>query len=119
MWRNIGGMRTRATLILGILLAALVGTGAAPAQDLPGDPRNGYALASAVCAGCHAIDEGMLEKDFGAAPSFQSIANNPTMTALALRVFLGTPHADMPDLILTEAETDDIIAYILGLKGGR
>ena len=106
-------------MILGILLAALAGTGAAPAQDLPGDPRNGYALAATVCDTCHAIEAGVLETDIGAAPSFQSIAGNPTMTALALRVFLGTPHADMPDLILTGAETDDIIAYIASLKGGR
>lgn len=106
-------------MFFGILLAALAQIRALPAQDLPGDPRNGYALASAVCAACHAIDEGVLETDIGAAPSFQSVANNPTMTPLALRVFLGTPHADMPDLILAETESDDIIAYILGLKRSR
>jgi hypothetical protein len=34
---------------------------------------------------------------------------------LSLRVFLRTPHATMPDLMLTPDETDDIISYILTL----
>jgi len=105
--------------MIGVLLAELAGIGMTAAQDLPGDPRNGYALASAVCDVCHAIGEGAPEADLGVAPSFQSVADNPAMTALALRVFLGSPHADMPDLILTETEADDVIAYIISLKGGR
>jgi hypothetical protein len=32
---------------------------------------------------------------------------------LSLRVFLRTPRATMPDLMLTPDETDDIISYIL------
>ncbi len=108
-------MRTRTIGIVGIALAALFAQAAA-AQELPGDPQEGRALAATVCADCHAIDKGVLEADSGGAPSFQSIANNPAMTALAIRVFLRTPHADMPDLILSNAEADDLIAYILGLK---
>ncbi len=88
---------------------------AAPAQDLPGDAQEGQALAAAVCGECHVIEKGVRDAD-GAAPAFQSVADNPAMTALALRVFLRTPHDDMPDLILSDAETDDLIAYILGLK---
>jgi mono/diheme cytochrome c family protein len=112
-------MRTPAIVILGMLLAALIVPVTASAEELPGDPRDGYALASAVCDACHVIDPGVLEMDAGGAPSFQAVANNPTMTALALRVFFGTPHTDMPDLILTGPESDDIIAYILGLKDRR
>ena len=33
-----------------------------------------------------------------------------------LRVFLRTPHRDMPNFILAEEETDNIIAYIHSLK---
>ncbi len=47
------------------------------------------------------------------APAFQDVADNP---AISLRVFLRTPHETMPDLILTAAETDNVIAYILSLK---
>ena len=37
----------------------------------------------------------------------------------ALRVFLGTPHATMPNLRLAPEQADDLIAYILSLKGYR
>ncbi len=73
-------------------------------------------MAATVCGECHVIEKGVRDRDSGGAPSFQSVADNPAMTALALRVFLRTPHDDMPDLILSDAETDDLIAYILGLK---
>lgn len=46
----------------------------------------------------------------------QDLPGDPAMTALALRVFLTTPHENMPNLILTDAETDNVIAWILGLK---
>jgi hypothetical protein len=39
------------------------------------------------------------------------------MTATALHAFLTTSHPKMPNLILTPPETDDVIAYILGLRG--
>jgi hypothetical protein len=34
----------------------------------------------------------------------------------ALQVFFRMPHENMPDLVLTPAETDNAIAYILGLR---
>ena len=106
----------RATFISCVLLAALLGPVAAMAQGLPGDPRQGRALSLSVCADCHSIDKGAPDAEPGSAPSFQAIADNPTMTPLALRVFFATPHADMPDLILTRRETDDVIAYIVSLR---
>ena len=51
------------------------------------------------------------------APAFQTIANDPAVTALSLRVFLRTPHKNMPDLVLTETETDDVIGYITRGRG--
>jgi hypothetical protein len=36
---------------------------------------------------------------------------------MSLRAFLQTPHLTMPNLILSAKETDDIIAYLLALKG--
>jgi hypothetical protein len=44
------------------------------------------------------------------------VANNPARTELSLRVFLRTPHRNMPNLVLSTAETDNIIAYIHSLK---
>jgi hypothetical protein len=40
---------------------------------------------------------------------------HPSVMTLSLRVFLRTPHATMPDLMLIPDETDDIISYILTL----
>ena len=44
------------------------------------------------------------------------IADSPAKTALNLRVFLKSPHRNMPDLILNEIEIDSVIAYIQSLK---
>ena len=52
-------------------------------------------------------------------PTFQAVADDPAATEAALRAFLRTPHAAMPDLRLTSDQTDDVVAYILGLKGRR
>ena len=37
-------------------------------------------------------------------------------TALSLTVFFRSNHKNMPNLILSNTEADDIIAYILSLK---
>ena len=37
------------------------------------------------------------------------------MTAIALKVALRTSHETMPNLILNETETNDVVAYILSL----
>ena len=101
---------------LGWLLCLLpVVAGRAAAQDLPGDPEAGARLAREVCAACHVVaDDQMVDPGIG--PWFIDVAEHPATTALSLRVFLQTPHADMPDLVLSEDETDDIISYILTLK---
>jgi mono/diheme cytochrome c family protein len=90
---------------------------AATAQDLPGDPVAGSELAEEVCAVCHAVSERQVDPEVGA-PSFAEVTAHPSVTALSLRAFLQTPHATMPNLRLTPEETDNIIAYLLTLKGG-
>ena len=89
--------------------------GSATAEDLPGDPTAGASLARAVCAECHVVAEDQLV-DPGAGPSFFEVAEHPATTEMSLRAFLQTPHATMPNLMLTPEETDDIIAYLLKLK---
>jgi mono/diheme cytochrome c family protein len=86
--------------------------GGAGAQDLPGDPEAGARLAREVCAACHVVAEDQMV-DPGIGPWFIEVAQHPA----TLRVFLQTPHANMPDLVLSADETDDIISYILTLKG--
>jgi mono/diheme cytochrome c family protein len=89
--------------------------------------------AEAWCVECHAVAPGDREPSAVAilrpekldefviveTPAFQAAADDPAVTEVALRVFLQTPHANMPDLRLTPAQTDDVIAYILSLKGDR
>jgi mono/diheme cytochrome c family protein len=98
-----------------LICAVWAAGGPAAAQELPGDPVAGARLARDVCAECHVVAEDQLI-DPGAGPSFFEVVEHPATTELSLRAFLQTPHATMPNLMLTPEETDDIIAYLLKLK---
>ena len=88
------------------------------ADDLPGDPVRGRVLAENVCNACHTVEKGRRHQGKIGAPAFQNIADNSTMTPLALRFILQSAEKDrMPNLILSQDETDDIIAYIRSLRG--
>jgi hypothetical protein len=47
---------------------------------------------------------------------FDDIANLASTTALSLKVLLRSNHKQMPNLILSDAEADDVIAFILSRK---
>lgn len=99
------------------LTAALVlASTAAHAQSLPGNVSSGSNLALRICSDCHVVAETQRRPATDGAPPFAAVANRPGTTPLSLQVFLRTPHRNMPNLILTPAETDDIVAYILSLK---
>ena len=92
--------------------------GAAPVAldaEARGDVDAGIDLAVEVCGQCHGVgfEEESPHYD---APTFFEIARDPAVTEIALRAFLQTPHHQMPDLRLSPAETDDVIAYILSLR---
>jgi mono/diheme cytochrome c family protein len=111
-WRH----RMRRT-ILGLLL---LGLAALPVQaQRLGDVQNGATLARSWCANCHVVGRGPGPSPTtgDAAPTFASIAAMPSTTALSLRVFLQTPHQRMPDFMISRNDTDDLIAYILSLRG--
>jgi mono/diheme cytochrome c family protein len=93
------------------------------AQSLRGDAASGRRIANSQCSSCHRVlpilfpgrgETSMIDKD--GPPNFQSVADMTATTALSLKVFLRSNHKNMPNLILTEAEADDIIAYILSFK---
>lgn len=100
-------MRRTTCLLAGFL--PLVLAMPAEAQDQR-DAARGRALVAANCDTCHA------SVPAGRAPSFASVAAMPSTTALALGVFLRTSHPSMPNIVLSPAELDDVIAYILSLK---
>jgi mono/diheme cytochrome c family protein len=99
----------------GVLAAFLAGS-AVFAQSMSGDPVEGESFAREICATCHDVEKGRHGISLEGAPAFQDVADDSAMTSLALRVFLRSPHEVMPDLMLSDTETDDVIAYILSLK---
>ena len=104
-------------LRLGLLIGAMwLAGGPAAAQGLPGDPAGGADHAREVSAESHLESEDQMI-DPGVGPSLLEVAEHPATTEMSLRAFLQTPHPTMPNLILSPEETDDIIAYLLALKG--
>lgn len=105
---------------LALLTTAVLGLGLshAGAQDI-GDPMAGHDFARSLCATCHAVEDDDAPSPYREAPPFRAVARVPGMTATALSVFLRTPHANMPDLILSTEERRNVIAYILTLDGNN
>ncbi len=100
-------------LLTAILLAALLRPAAAQDQ---GDIAAGRHLADTWCSSCHAVDPAPQHRTDNGAPAFAAVAGMTSTTPLALRAFLQTPHAQMPDLHLSRDEIDDLTAYILSLR---
>lgn len=103
-------------LVPAVALAALLSSFAVLAEPVPGDPVEGEKFAREICVTCHEVDKGQHGISLEGAPAFQDVADDPAVTFIALRVFLRSPHEVMPDLMLSNTETDDVIAYILSLK---
>lgn len=112
--------------LLGLALAMTLGattlgsmtlgaTGLVLAQDA--DVVAGKIYATEVCADCHAIRPGEGNSPLLDAPSFQSVADMPGMTDLALSVWFQTSHPTMPNIILEQDDMRNVIAYIRSLQG--
>jgi len=99
--------------------AAVIALVSPAAAQSPGDAGRGARLAVRVCAQCHAVGRGSARSPDPMAPRFSAVAATPGMTEMALRVWLLSAHPTMPNFVLTKDETDDIVAYIMGLKAGR
>jgi mono/diheme cytochrome c family protein len=87
----------------------------AAAQEVRGDIRNGRHLAQHWCGSCHRVAT-LRTPDIRGIPTFVEVARLPSTTALSLRAFLYTSHANMPNIQLSSADADDLIAFILSLK---
>jgi mono/diheme cytochrome c family protein len=93
------------------ILPTLILSAAPVLGQQAGDPAAGKRLAEATCFHCHGAPDAPLK-----APAFSAIATMPSTTAQSLGVFLRTSHPTMPNLMLTNVERDDVIAYILSLR---
>jgi mono/diheme cytochrome c family protein len=79
------------------------------------DAADGERLARQWCVNCHVIDSsGPSTTIPQGPPSFRIIAGH--LDPGQMRSFLTNPHGAMPNLGLTRAEIDNLIAYIEGLK---
>jgi mono/diheme cytochrome c family protein len=108
-WKNIA-----ASLTIGMLNVVL--PPAAFGQDI-GDPQKGFKYARDVCSPCHAIAAEQPDSPVAEAPRFEDIANTSGRTATAIIAWFQTSHPTMPNVILTDEQTRDIVQYILSLKG--
>jgi mono/diheme cytochrome c family protein len=110
----IGEFVHRSNIVSCLLIAtSLAVPASALAQPLEGNPLMGRQTALALCGPCHQVGE--MRRD-GGPPSFVDVANLHSTTALSLRVFLRSNHNEMPNLMISDVETSDLIAYILTLK---
>lgn len=108
-------MQRVAPILAFVSVLALVG--ATASAQVPGDPKKGRAFALEVCTPCHVVVENQLSpRRLATAPEFRAIANAKGMTETSLHAFLSTSHPSMPNLILSQTEQDDVIAYILSLR---
>lgn len=99
-----------------VVAVAIVVSWPAFSQE-PGDMVQGQQLAQTVCAECHAVAPGAIRSPNAHAPTFESIAHMPGMTPMAVRVWLRSAHKEMPNIMLSRDETDNVIAYLASLKG--
>jgi len=104
-------------MIIPYSIAAAILTAQFPviAQPADGDPVSGRQLATKLCSSCHRVLP-MIISDKADPPSFQSIADLPSTTGFSLNVLLHSNHNNMPDLIVSSADSKDLISYILSLK---
>jgi len=104
-------MRMQSPYIV-VIAAALLAAGAARAQDIV----SGKHIAQVWCSSCHKIGSEETKAVSDAVPSFSSIGQMKSTTATSLAAFLSTPHANMPNFVLSRTEIRDVSAYILSLR---
>lgn len=109
-------------MLLGAMLAVALATQAsaqAPAEE--GDPAKGREIARTWCAACHVVEDNPA-RGADTAATFATIAGRAGVTADGLRAFLSAQHSGgsqgrMPNLSLSRNDVDNVVAYLLSLRG--
>jgi mono/diheme cytochrome c family protein len=83
------------------------------APGFAADALRGKQFASRVCSTCHVVFEGQSPRNPNA-PSFQSVANSPQFREKGVRL-LWEQHPTMPNISVTQEQSDDLAAYIKSL----
>ncbi len=100
------------TMTLAAAMLLVVPVAAAQEADVDA----GAAYAGEICAPCHAVLANEQHSPLPQAPTFQSVADTPGMTELALSVWLQSSHPTMPNIILKPDDMRNVVAYIRSLK---
>ena len=99
--------------------SVFIAAGLAISVEAVAQPDNRHSLGRQVaielCSSCHQVTEGQPLSRQNIA-SFFAIANLPSTTALSLKVFLQSNHKGMPNLIISESDSNQLIDYMLSLK---
>ncbi len=110
-------MLRRLGLTVALFIAGCATEPASPnSTAMSAEARRGAVLAQDVCAACHAVTDGDIASPNPSATPFETIANTPGMTAIALNAWLHTAHPTMPNIAVDQDQTDDLWAYLLTLR---
>ena len=104
-------LKSVAALVAGMCIV----TGAALPATAAGNAASGRQIAERWCTGCHLVGDDQKSASTDV-PSFFDIARRSKGDIDRLGGFLANPHPPMPNLNLTHAEIDDLLAYIGSLK---
>lgn len=102
-----------ASAVLGVAVAAPA------ADDGLGSPVYGKRVAEEQCGDCHVVTPEQGKGGDPLAPDLVERVRDPAITEMALRSWLRTSHPNMPNIRLTEQQTDDVVAYLLSIKGAK
>ena len=113
----------RQTILGAALALAIVPSAMAQSPSEDGDPLKGREIARTWCANCHVVEDNPA-RGADTAPTFPAIAARPAVTADGLRAFLSAQHSGaaepqgrMPNLSLSRNDVENVVAYILTLRG--
>ncbi len=115
--KKLSAWSLRGAATAALLLAATSAFAQAP--PLPGTPSaaSGHQLAQRLCVGCHVIDTGgTTAAPATGVPTFRAIANQTGQSGSRIKDRLIAPPHQMPDMLLTLREIDDILAYLETLR---
>jgi mono/diheme cytochrome c family protein len=91
-------------------VALMLAFGAAGGTAWAADPAEGHRIAERWCSSCHVA--GNRSGGTDAVPTLESISNDPRRSPEWVRQWLNDPHPPMPNLPLTRAQIEDVVAYL-------
>ena len=95
---------------------ALVASPCGAHAQTAGDAAKGRQFVQQICSECHTVERGQRRSPNGQAPTFETVAKTPGMTAISLTAMLRTSHRNMPNIIIADVDLRNVVAYVLSLQ---